>query len=259
MKRLILGDGLLGSEIAKLTGWDYISRKKDGLDFADINTYSEILNGYDDVINCIAHCNTYDENIDIHWNVNYKGVVNLVDYIMNKGIKLVHISTDYIYSNSQSNASETSVPVHCENWYGYTKLLSDAYVQLKMPNYLLIRGTHKETPFEYNGAYINQIGNFDYIDVVAKMIVDLITAEETGIYNVGTELKTMYDLAKKTKSNVMPINEKFHHTMPSDVSMDLTKLNNFLDDNKKLTILLSVVMLYHSEAGEGENQRAGDF
>ena len=29
MKALILGDGLLGSELHKQTGWDYISRKKD--------------------------------------------------------------------------------------------------------------------------------------------------------------------------------------------------------------------------------------
>ncbi len=31
--RLILGDGWLGTELVKQTGWDYISRKKDGIDF----------------------------------------------------------------------------------------------------------------------------------------------------------------------------------------------------------------------------------
>ena len=43
MKVLILGDGLLGSEIRKQTNWDYISRKKDGIDFCDIKTYKEFL------------------------------------------------------------------------------------------------------------------------------------------------------------------------------------------------------------------------
>jgi hypothetical protein len=33
MNILILGDGLLGSELIKQTGWDYISRKKNGFDF----------------------------------------------------------------------------------------------------------------------------------------------------------------------------------------------------------------------------------
>ena len=32
MRVLILGDGLLGSEIVKQTEWDYMSRKKDGIE-----------------------------------------------------------------------------------------------------------------------------------------------------------------------------------------------------------------------------------
>ena len=135
--RLILGDGLLGKELYKITGWDYISRKKDSTEFTDIDSYKDYLYGYDEIINCIADCNTYDENKENHWNVNYKGVVNLVDFLIGKNIKLVQISTDYLYSNSKLYASEDDVPVHCENWYGYTKLLSDGYVQLKMDNYLL--------------------------------------------------------------------------------------------------------------------------
>ena len=32
---VILGDGLLATELIGKTGWQYISRKKDGLDFND--------------------------------------------------------------------------------------------------------------------------------------------------------------------------------------------------------------------------------
>lgn len=229
MSKLILGDGLLGSELYKITSWDYISRKKDGIDFTDISSYSEYLNGYDEIINCIAYCNTYDENRNTHWNTNYKGVVDLVDYVKHKNIKLIHISTDYVYSNSKSNASEVDVPVHCENWYGYSKLLSDAYVQLKLDNYLLLRGTHKKTPFQYSVGLINQVGNFDYVDVIAKKIIELIMNNEVGIFNVGTELKTMYDLALKTNKSVIPTTTKFHETMPSDITINLDKLKKFYD------------------------------
>jgi len=228
--KLILGDGLLGSELHKQTGWDYISRKKDGIDFTDIDSYKNYILDYYEVINCIADCNTYDENRENHWDVNYKGVVDLVDCINDKGmgeIKLTHISTDYVYSNSKLYASENDVPVHCENWYGYTKLLSDSYVQLKMNNYLLIRGTHKETPFLHEEAYINQIGNFDYVDKMTTIIKDLIEGDAIGVYNAGTELKTMYDLAKMTKDTVIPVNKRFHSTMPSDVTINLDKLKKF--------------------------------
>ena len=60
--KLILGDGWLGTDLVKQTGWDYISRKKDGIDFTDINSYKDHMFGYDEIINCIACTNTYDES-----------------------------------------------------------------------------------------------------------------------------------------------------------------------------------------------------
>ena len=59
MKNLILGDGLLGSELVKQTGWNYISRKKDGIDFTDYSTYEYLLESYNEIINCIAYTDTY--------------------------------------------------------------------------------------------------------------------------------------------------------------------------------------------------------
>ena len=40
MKKIcILGDGLLGSELSKQTGWDVISRKKDKFNIVHPNTF----------------------------------------------------------------------------------------------------------------------------------------------------------------------------------------------------------------------------
>lgn len=228
--KLILGDGLLGSELVKQTKWDCISRKKDNIDFNDINSYKNYLNDYDEIINCIAYTNTYDLNKEPNWNINYKAVVDLVDFLKNTDKKLIHYSTDYVYANSKPNVSEDDVPVHCENWYGYTKLLGESYVELKLDNYLIIRGTHKPTPFKFDEAFINQIGNFDYIYNVVKIHIDLINGDAKGVYNVGTEIKTMHDLAKRTKEDVKPVNKKFHPTMPNDVTMNLNKLTNKLRD-----------------------------
>ena len=108
-------------------------------------------------------------------------------------------------------------------------MIGDSYVQLKLNDYLIIIGTHKSTPFQYQRAFINQIGNFDYVDEIAKINIDLINGNAQGIYNVGTDLKTMYDLAKKTKVDVIAVNEKFHETMPNDITMDLGKLDDFFE------------------------------
>ena len=229
MSKLILGDGLLGSELIKQTNWDYISRKKDDIDFTDSRTYKHFLLEYDVIINCIANTDTYSEDREKHWDINYKAVADLVDICNDHNKKIVHISTDYLYTHSKENASEEDVPVHCGNWYGYTKLLADGYVQLKSNNFLLIRSTHKSEPFPYDKAWINQIGNFDYTSVITELIIKLINNNAVGVYNVGTELKTMFDLAKKTKKDVVSVINKNHHTTPDNVSMNLEKLGKVND------------------------------
>tara|TARA_B100000287_G_scaffold114172_1_gene106295 strand:+ start:791 stop:1450 length:660 start_codon:yes stop_codon:yes gene_type:complete len=216
MRRLILGDGLLGSELVKQTGWDYVSRKKDMMDLDDMISFVGGIERYDEIINCIAHTDTYDKNKDKHWDVNYKFVVDLVNACSDK--KLIHISTDYVYSGSVKNATENDVPVHNRTWYGYTKLLSDSYVQLKSNNYLLIRCGHKEKPFKYEKAFTNMVGNFDYVDKITSLIIDLIKNDVSGIKNVGTKLKSMYTLAKKSNSNVGK-SKCNNELMPKDVSM----------------------------------------
>jgi len=237
---VILGDGLLGSELHKQTGWDIISRKKDGFDIRNPDNWDSyfferehgtvVYKKYNTIVNCIACTDTYSEDRDKHWQVNYAGVVDLTDYCAREGIKLVHISTDYLYSLSDSHASEDDVPVHCKNWYGYTKLLSDGYVQLKGDDYLLIRSTHKREPFPYARAWAFQIGNFDYVSVIADLIIKLINGNATGVYNVGTEDKTMYNLAARTKPDVI-MDDSFklnHITAPHDVTMDIKRLHKFL-------------------------------
>jgi len=112
MSVVILGDGLLGSELAKQSGWNYISRKKDNFDLTQPDTFNnyfiqdfpefgaQILK-YNTIINCIANTNTYSDNKQSQWNINYKGVADLTDFCNKYNIKLIHISTDYVYVNSK--------------------------------------------------------------------------------------------------------------------------------------------------------------
>tara|TARA_R110000822_G_scaffold128195_4_gene263899 strand:- start:6639 stop:7199 length:561 start_codon:yes stop_codon:yes gene_type:complete len=177
----------------------------------------------------MAHTDTYSHDKELHWKVNYEGVANLVEFCNRHSIKLVHMSTDYVYSNSTSDATEEDVPVHCANWYGYTKLLGESHVQLRSNNFLVIRATHKKLPFEHIHAWITQVGNFDYVDVIATLIIGLVASDLDGIYNVGTELKTMYDLAKKSNPDVMPTIDVAHDSTPLNTSMSILKMLQALD------------------------------
>jgi dTDP-4-dehydrorhamnose reductase len=223
MNILILGDGLLGSELIKQTGWDYISRKKNGFDFTKIGTYTHLLKGYNIIINCIACTDTYSNDKTKHWNVNYKAVADLVSFCNLNQIKVIHISTDHVYTNSEPNASEETVPQHLGTWYGYTKLLGDAHVQMSANNYLVIRESHKPYPFPYKQAWDDQLTNGDYVHIIASLIIKLINNNASGVYNVGTEEKTWYSLTKE-EFNTIPSNSPIN--APDNITMDLTKLNN---------------------------------
>jgi dTDP-4-dehydrorhamnose reductase len=239
MKILVLGDGKLGSEIIKQTNWDYISRKKDGFDFTNARDITKALiedhhgtilvKKYDAVINCIANTDTYSTEKESMYKVNYEAVANLSDICNAYKIKLVHISTDYVYAGSVNNATEEDMPVPSNNWYTYYKLLADEYIAITNSNYLICRCSFKSKPFEFKYAWYNQIGNFDYVDVITELIIKLVKGDAKGIYNVGTETKTMLDLAKQTKQETQPSQRPDH--APANISIDISKLKNFLNEN----------------------------
>lgn len=225
MKIVILGSGLLGKELKSQTGWDILSHEKDGIDANHFDEWMDKLQRYDIIINCIANTDTYSEDKTDHINVNYRFVTHLVKYCNEMGKKLVHISTDYVYSNSNNPKTEEDVPVHHSSWYGYSKLLSDAHVELECERFLLCRLSHKPKPFPYNEAWGDVLTNADYTPIIVGLLVDLINENVTGVYNVGTEEKTIYELAKRTK---LVGRTKSPPHVPKNNLMNISKLQKFL-------------------------------
>lgn len=226
MKVLVLGDGLLGKEIVSQTGWNYISRKKDSFDISKIDEFKNLLEPYDVLVNCIAFTKTYENNKEESWKTNIKFVDNLIEFCNFENKKLVHISTDYIYAGSVPNASEEDVPVHINTWYGYTKLVGDALVQLRSDNYIICRLSHKPNPFPYESAWTDIHTNCDSVDIISSIIISLINKNEKGIFNVGTEIKSIYDLALKSNRNVTGILKPSY--VPNDITMNINKLKSIL-------------------------------
>ena len=98
MSIVVLGDGLLGSELIKQLGWDYISRKKDNFDITQPDTFDKYfiqdfpefgarMLKYNTIINCIANTNTYLDDKQPHWDVNYKGVADLTDFCNKENVR----------------------------------------------------------------------------------------------------------------------------------------------------------------------------
>jgi dTDP-4-dehydrorhamnose reductase len=224
---LILGDGLLGSAVIGQSAWSFVSRRSCGFDLNKPTTWkSSIPNGVTTIVNLIANTNTYGNDISRMFETNYRGVVKLVDYCNANEIKLVHFSTDYVYENSKSNAKETDRAVPTTS-YAMSKLLADEYIMKHSEDYLILRGAQKIDPFPYDAAFTNLYGNFDYPDIIADIVIDMVSSGATGLYNIGTPKKSMFDLAQQTKPDVKEAQAPAQ--FPTDVTMDLTKMNKWLE------------------------------
>ena len=73
------------------------------------------------------------------------------------------------------------------------------------------------------------MGNFDYVDVIAKLMIKLIEKNEVGVFNIGTEEKSAYDLGVKTKKDLEKFHGRFFDNQPLDLTMNLKKLKSKLD------------------------------
>lgn len=224
MKIVILGDGLLGSELAYQTGWDVISRSSHKIDFKEITSIYQYTKDYDVIVNCIANTDSYTDDSTLHYDINYKSVSRLSDWCSENGKKLVHFSTEFVYANNIVPPTEEDIPFPHGTWYAYTKLLADEYIKLKNKNYLICRVLHKPNPFPYEVVWDVKTSG-DIVDKIASIIIKLINKDAKGIFNVGTGDKNLSDIAPDSTLIEPPSH------VPWDTRMDLTKLNKFLNEN----------------------------
>jgi dTDP-4-dehydrorhamnose reductase len=124
------------------------------------------------------------------------------------------------------DAKETDECEFDHSWYLMTKLLADEYLKEHAKNYLICRLSHKPYPFPYDSAWVDVITNADYTPVISGLVIELIKNGAEGLYNVGTERKTIYELAQRTNKNVKNIVSPPH--VPKNISMNVSKMENFL-------------------------------
>lgn len=232
MNTVILGDGLLGSELRKVTNWDLVSRKNSKFDVSNPQSFDSFLGRYDTIVNCIANTNTYSEESS-HYKVNYKFVVDLADYANERSKKIIHISTGYVYQNNDNNPSELDFPMYQSTKYAYYKNLADEYLKLKSNDYAIIRSVHKPNPFPYEFAFEDHFGNFSYVDEVCEFIVDCVKLNLTGLFNVGKDFMSMHDFAKLTKKDVKPGKKPEH--MPHKISYNCDKYKKHLHEKSRFS------------------------
>lgn len=221
MKIIMLGGtGLLGSEIKKISSEIvFFGFGRINIDITNLKMIRGGLDQYhpDIIINAAA---VIDNNIVIQnkfnsIQTNIIGAGNVAAYCASRNIRLVYISSDYVYAGTGNHSEDDAVNPH--NLYAYTKLAGECATRL-VDNHLIIRTSFGSTKFPYKQAYTNLIVSKDYVDVIAPMILKAVCSSISGVLNIGTHPKTMYEYA--SKRNIV---EKASMPIPKDFSLNTSK------------------------------------
>lgn len=167
----------------------------------------------DVVINCAAYTNVdkCETDFDTAYAANALGPRNLAVACEAAGAKLIHVSTDYVFSgNGDVPRSEADLPAP-QSAYGRTKLLGEEYVKDFCSKWFIIRtswlygrvgGNFVKTiarVAKQKGSLSvvnDQLGNPTNAEDLAYHILKLACTEEYGVYHcTGEGVCSWYDFA----------------------------------------------------------------
>ena len=163
----------------------------------------------------------HEKQISKSIDLNIIGTANLVKEVSKLGIKMIYLSTSYVYPGTRGNYKETD-PVKPWNNYSWSKLGGECSVQM-YKNSLIIRLCMTEKPFIHNRAYANVKLNFIFQEDAAKLILKIIGKK--GIINLGGPSQTVYNFAKKYNKKIKKIYSRGE--FPKKIDMNLSKLKKF--------------------------------
>lgn len=167
----------------------------------------------------------HEENPELSIRTNIIGTANVVTACIQNNIKLIYLSTDYVYPGIDGNYKEDDPLLPFTN-YGWSKLGGECAVQI-YKNSLILRLGMIEHPFPHDTAFTNMIKSCMYNHEIAKITLQLL--DKFGVINVGGPAQSVYDFVMKDNPNVFM--GMLFPLKNSDTSMNTNKMDRILDDN----------------------------
>ena len=257
MKILVTGvRGQLGYDVVKeLTarGIEAIGVDIEEMDIGDAASVDRVIKeaAPDAVISCAAYTavDAAEENEALCRKVNAQGAQNIANVCKELDIKMLHISTDYVFDGQGDHYWKPEDVCHPQSVYGQTKYEGELAVQNTLEKYFIVRVAWT---FGVNGknfvkTMLNLSKNHDTIRVVndqfgsptstsdlAKLIADMVVTEKYGVYHATNEgICSWYEFAcaifkeAGIDVKVVPVSTEEYGAKakrPANSRMDKTKL-----------------------------------
>jgi len=229
------GSGLLGRELLRLEP-RLLAPGRDEFDLTDRGQMEAYLASHDVEVVLHAAATTSPPAVEksptTAMRVNIAGTAELVAFTVQQQLKLVYISTDYVFKGDKGRYAEGDELLP-QNAYAWSKLGGECAAQMA-PLALIIRTSFCEPEFPHSKAFVDQYTSRDSVAVIAPLILDLtLYGDVRGVVHVGTERKSVYDLARKLgRADVGELRrEEVDFPVPRDTSFDLSRLSGLRDEN----------------------------
>ncbi|MDR0501325.1 MAG: dTDP-4-dehydrorhamnose reductase [Coriobacteriales bacterium] len=239
-----------------------IATDSDTLDITDAATTCAFIRDVrpDIIINCAAYTNVdaCESDSVLAQALNADAVGNIAKAASESGSKLVHISTDYVFSGEEEVA-RTELDSPCpRSVYGKTKLAGELQVQAQCKRYFIVRTAwlygKKGNNFvktilrlaQENGnikVVSDQYGNPTNANDLVHMLLKLALTEHFGVYNcTGNGICSWFDFASAivdianipcTKTPCTSAEFPRPAARPHFSALDNSRLNNTINDKMR--------------------------
>lgn len=266
MKICIIGSrGELGRELFEIINKKNIDIQgfaRPEVDITNLDSLNSLLRKtkFDIVINCAAYTDVDDceSNVDLAFNVNVLGAGNVAKICGELDLKLVHFSTDFVFSGDTVNPYQEWDLCNPINVYGKSKYLSEQYVMQYCKKSYVIRTAWLYSKYGKNFVKTildisknreeikvvdDQFGNPTNAADLARHILKIVNTNQFGIYHcTGNGICSKYEFAREIiklsdrKCKVIPcktgdFNEQAKRPLFS--ALDNLKLRNTVGDEMR--------------------------
>ena len=221
MKVLVTGvKGQLGYDVVnelEKRGHTAVGTDVDNMDITNPELVEKTLDEVrpDAVIHCAAYTavDAAEDNVELCRRINAEGTKNIAVVCEKLDIKMMYISTDYVFNGEGENFWEPADAREPLNVYGQTKYEGELEVEKHVEKFFIVRiawvfgvngknfiktmlrlGENNKTIKVVN----DQVGSPTYTYDLARLLVDMIETDKYGRYHATNEgLCTWYEFAKE--------------------------------------------------------------